>query len=211
MKSRKAPRTGGQFGGTGGLFRNLVSKSAPPMRARKRREENTLATPLRGTNPQSICLQSQQYIGFPALLRSPRHNLRHNLPQCVPRLIAPPHYMRALWLHVRPASPQVRSVCALPQPPRRSPSGEASARRVVLLPAGLRLSASHPPVLPKNRRNNKKRPHSVPPYSRPGSKRPYNRPSDAGDEVRDLVPVVEDDYTISYRQACHKMSHPDRP
>lgn len=67
-----------------------------------------------------------------------------------------------------------------------------------------------PHGLPKIADNNKKRPHSVPPYSRPGIKRPYNRPSDAGDEVRDLVPVVEDDYTISYRQACHKMSHPDR-
>lgn len=67
-----------------------------------------------------------------------------------------------------------------------------------------------PHGLPKIADNNEKRPHSVPPYSRPGVKRPYNRPSDAGDEVRDLVPVVEDDYTISYHQACHTPTDYDR-
>lgn len=117
-------------------FSEIWFQNPLPSCAHANEERKTpLAAPLRVTIPQSIGLQSQQYIGFPALPRSPRHNLRHNLPQCVPRLIAPPHYMRALWLHVRPASPQVRSVCALPQPPRRSPSCEASACRVVLLSA----------------------------------------------------------------------------
>lgn len=142
MKSRKAPRAGGQFGVGGGLFRNLVSKSALSRAHANVERKTPLAAPLWVIIPQSIGIQSQQYIGFAALRRSPRHNLRHNLPQCAPRLSAPPHYMRVQRRHARPASPQVRSVCALPQPPRRSPSGEASARRVVLLPAGLRLSAS---------------------------------------------------------------------
>ena len=139
MKSRKAPRAGGQFGVGGGLFRNLVSKFSPSRAHANAERKTPLAAPLRDYNPQSIGLQSQQYIGFAALLRSPRHNLRHNLPQCVPRLIAPPHYMCVLCGH------RCAACASSPQPPRRSPSGEASACRVVLLPVclpGLRLSAS---------------------------------------------------------------------
>ena len=70
-------------------------------------------------------------------MRSPCHNLRHNLPQCAPRLSSPPHYMRAPRRRRCAAcapSPSPRADRRAVKPPRVASSScllvSACARRV---------------------------------------------------------------------------------
>lgn len=61
--------------------------------------------------------------------------------------------------------------------------------------------------------NNKKRPHSVPPYSRPGVKRPYNRPSDAGTKSATSSPssrTIIQYHIVKHATRCHTLTDYDR-